>query len=148
MNAVDMAAHIEALAAEHDVGITIVTAEGFIAFARPRPRRIWIPPVVDLVAYYTALHELGHVVGKGRSKPKLEAEANAWVYAIRTARWPLTDEVRNSIRDALRSYGGGVPILKSGRPGQKWRPEPPVGHAFWSLREIGDVPGSFGSGGR
>ena len=77
------------------------------AWAYPRIRRIVIPPVTDLVSYYLALHEFGHIVGRGRSRPLLEAEANAWVYAFETAKWPPTATVREFVAVALDSYTGG-----------------------------------------
>ena len=73
-----------------------------------------ILPVTGLATYFAALYEIGHIVGRGRSKPPLECEANAWVYAIRTANWPPTVVVRELIKDALGSYGGTIPFRKDG----------------------------------
>ena len=101
--------------------------------------------MVDLPSYYLALHELGHIVGRGRSKPLLEREANAWVYAIETAKWPLTDDVRATISSVLQSHGpaeyggGGFRITKSGRYVPDRRREVPAGHPYSLAAGTGDL---------
>ena len=58
----------------------------FCAWARDpvqRGGRLEIPiPRSGARSHFIALHEIGHLVGKGRSAPRLESEANAWLFAL------------------------------------------------------------------
>ena len=63
-----------------------------------RTQAIRIPPVRGQVTYFVALHEIGHLIGPGRSGTRLEKEAAAWRFAARVCvtrrsmlrldRWP------------------------------------------------------------
>lgn len=134
MTAGDMAAHIAELVAEHGVLVVEPDDEGVEgAFAQRRLKRIGIPPVTDMSTYFAALHELGHCVGRGRWKPQLEREANAWVWALKTALCPATSGVMEEIRDCLQGYYfyGNIRMAF-----------PPPGHAFWELADLdGEVLG-------
>lgn len=134
-----MNAHVMSLAEEHDIEVYWVpTAEA--AVARAKISQIGIPDVTNVDTYYLALHEIGHVVGRGRSKPILEREANAWAYAIETAKWPPTEEVREMIKTYLGSYGGYIRVKKDGTialGGHRRRPDD--GHPYWSLLEDGTL---------
>jgi hypothetical protein len=146
-----MAAHIRDLAADHGIRIVLGAVEGHWS-ADTRKRLVEIGPVVDLVGYCSALHEIGHIVGRGRSAPKVEAEANAWVYAIETAQWPLDDAVRNEIETALRSYWPWGELtdedwaeIEAERGRHEYRsPRPPArDYPFWQsapLREVHHQP--------
>lgn len=98
--------------------------------AWPRLRRIKIKRVTGIVSYYAALHEIGHIVGKGRSARKLEREANAWAYAIEVAIVKPTRSVEHHIARALRSYlwAGRRPVGL-----RKSMIEPENDHIFWTL---------------
>jgi hypothetical protein len=122
-----MAHHVAQLAELH--GITIKHYSGG-GRAYPRGRRISIRPVKGVSTYFAALHELGHIVGPGRSARKLEAEANAWVWALGVALRPPTDAVRRRIAQCLTSY------LVAGRRNHGLRQgmrEPDPDHVFWRL---------------
>lgn len=98
--------------------------------AYPRQRRIKIKTVNGIVSYYRALHEIGHIVGRGRSARTLEAEANAWAYAIEVAVVKPTRSVEHHIARALRSYlwAGRQPVGL-----RKSMIEPENDHIFWTL---------------
>jgi hypothetical protein len=65
---------------------------------------IRIPPVRGQVTYFVALHEIGHLVGPGRSGTRLEKEAAAWRWALANAAVTPTDAARRSMGKRLRSY--------------------------------------------
>lgn len=122
-----MATHIETLCIEHGIELRFYKGGGR---AWKKPRRIDIRPVKGVTTYFVALHEIGHIVGRGRSARKLEVEANAWAWALSHAVRPPTVRVCNSIGEALRSY------LYAGRRNRGLRQgmiEPPEGHCFWEL---------------
>jgi hypothetical protein len=119
--------HVQALAREHGIHVEIYKGAGR---AYPGERRIQIQPVAGVSSYFTALHEIGHVVGRGRSARKLDAEANAWQFALDNANRLPTPTVRRMIAKSLRSY------LAAGRRDSGLRQgmiEPPAGHVFWKL---------------
>lgn len=145
--AAEMQAHVEEIAAVHGIRVNYVEGlpEGAQAFVRLRMIRT--PPITDLLSYYIALHELGHLVGRGRRSPQLEREANGWVYAIETARWPQTPEVSRAISSSLQSYGGGdleyggggVYKNRRGEYRLDRRKKVPDGHPYWSLLKHGTL---------
>jgi hypothetical protein len=129
-NAQAMAAHVAALAEHHGVEIQHYTGGGV---AYPSERRVSIRPVKGPSTYFVALHELGHIVGRGRSARKLEAEANAWAWALDVAIRPPTRAVRRQIASCLQRY------LYAGRRNWGLRQnmvEPPEDHVFWRLANI------------
>ncbi len=65
---------------------------------------IRVPPVRGQVTYFVALHEIGHLVGPGRSGTRLEKEAAAWRFALHMALVEPTDACRRRIGRRLRSY--------------------------------------------
>jgi hypothetical protein len=65
---------------------------------------IRIPPVRGQVTYFVALHEIGHLVGPGRSGTRLEKEGAAWRWALASAAVVPTDAARRSMGKRLRSY--------------------------------------------
>ena len=69
-----------------------------------RSLEIRIPPVRGQVSYFVALHEIGHLVGGGRSGRRLEKEEAAWRYALAHALVAPTDATRRRIGRRLRSY--------------------------------------------
>ena len=72
---------------------------------------ISIPPIRGQVSYFIALHEIGHLVGKGRSAPRLESEANAWLFAL-----------EHSVVEPTTATSAHLPPLRGIRLG----PEPPA----------------------
>ena len=91
---------------------------------------ISIPPIRGQVSYFIALHEIGHLVGRGRSAPRLEAEANAWVWALQHSAVEPTAATRRSIVRRPEGY-----LSRGAKP-----PVPPLppriperDHVFWRL---------------
>jgi hypothetical protein len=127
MSVSQMADHVRDLADEHHIAVEHYRGSGA---AYRRARLVRIAPVKGISSYFTALHELGHIVGPGRSARKLEREANAWEWAIIVAQRPPTDAVSFMIARSLRSY------LHAGRRSHGLRQnmvEPDSGHVFWAL---------------
>lgn len=83
MGAADLKAHVLQLCAEH--GIEWDWCPPFEASAGDKALHVYIPPIRNQVHYMIALHEIGHLVGRGRSKPMLESEVAAWQYALDTS---------------------------------------------------------------
>ncbi len=95
-----------------------------------RTQAIRIPPVRGQVTYFVALHEIGHLIGPGRSGTRLEKEAAAWRFALREARVEPTDACRRRLGRRLRSYVTWAELRQHRR-----RPPvlPPPESTFWSL---------------
>lgn len=123
------AAHVAELAEAHGVIIRDRSPGGR---ATPSLRMVAIGPVTGVVSYYVALHEIAHCVGRGRSAPKLECEANAWQWAIDNAIVPPTPAVRKGIARRLRSYHARH-VRQAHR---SYRRFPAAGHVFWKLAEV------------
>lgn len=100
--------------------------------AHPGERSISIAPVTGVVSYYVALHEIGHIVCRGRSAPKLEQEANAWQWAIDNAIVEPSPAVRKGIARRLRSYHSRH--VRQARTA--YRRFPPAEHVFWKLADL------------
>jgi hypothetical protein len=127
-----MEAHIAELCRHHGIKLNGATRGRATRWHGGR-LEISIPPIRGQVSYFVALHEIGHLVGPGRSKPRLEAEANAWLWALEQAVVEPTAATRRSISNRLRGY------LEWARSRQYRRVPPripPQGHAFWSLLEL------------
>jgi hypothetical protein len=118
------------LCREHDVIIRERRSAG--GRATPSLRMISIGAVSGVVSYYVALHEIGHVIGRGRSAPKLECEANAWQWAIDHAAVTPSPAVRNKIVRCLGSYHARHVRMSRSR----YVRFPPAGHVFWKLAEL------------
>lgn len=73
--------HIVALCREHHIRRTVQRGRGH---ARVHERRIWHPPLRDEMAYFVALHEIGHIL-VGLEGTRLEREAACWKWAIQNA---------------------------------------------------------------
>jgi hypothetical protein len=125
--------HVDRLCAEHGITREHGGRRG-TAFRRgPAGRRtphIRIPPVKSQVTYAVALHEIGHLVGPGRSGTRLEKEAAAWRWALATSIVKLSDATRRSAGRRLRSYVTWAEL-------RQHRRTPPVlparGSPFWSF---------------
>jgi hypothetical protein len=96
------------LATEHGIEILDGTGRGRAyrgALKHGRAPRIRIPEIRGQVSYFVALHELGHLAARGnRSLHQLEAEAQAWRWALDHALIAPTQHTRARIRTYLRSY--------------------------------------------
>jgi hypothetical protein len=92
--------------------------------------QIKIPPIRGQVTYFIALHEIGHLVGPGRSGPRLEKEAAAWRWALANAIVEPTQASRRSMGRRLRSYVRWAELRQHRR-----RPPviPPQQSPFWGL---------------
>lgn len=95
-----------------------------------RRLEIRIPPVRGQVSYFVALHEIGHLVGDGRSGRRLEKEAAAWSFALREALVVPTDATRRRLGRRLRSY-----VTWAERRKRRRTPPhiPPAADPFWEL---------------
>ena len=99
-----MEAHVEQLCAEHGIDLTGSSARGRAIRWRGGRLEIAIPRIKGQVSYYIALHEIGHLVGRGRSAPRLEAEANAWLWALEHSAVEPTEATLRSISNRLLGY--------------------------------------------
>jgi hypothetical protein len=125
-----MEAHIEDLCRQHGIELVGSSARGRAIRWRGGRLEISIPPIRGQVSYFIALHEIGHLVGKGRSAPRLESEANAWLFALEHTVVEPTPATLRSISKRLRGY------LEWARNRQHRRVPPrvpPRDHVFWQL---------------
>jgi hypothetical protein len=125
-----MEAHIEDLCRQYGIELVGSSARGRAIRWRGGRLEISIPPIRGQVSYLIALHEIGHLVGKGRSAPRLESEANAWLFALEHTVVEPTPATLRSISRRLRGY------LEWARNRQHRRVPPripPRDHAFWRL---------------
>lgn len=136
MQALTLDRHVDDLCAAH--GIRRVSGRGRAVVIRVRHRdgsrerrlEIRVPPVRGQVSYFIALHEIGHLVGAGRSGRRLESEEAAWRFALTTALVSPTDATRRRIGKRLRSYVTWAELRARRR-------QPPfipgTGDPFWQL---------------
>jgi len=128
-----MEAHVEELCEEHEIELAGTSARGRAIRWRGGRLEISIPPIRGQVSYFVALHEIGHLVGPGRSAPRLEAEANAWLWALDHAAVEPTPATLRSIVRRLEGY------LAWARNRQYRRVPPRIpapDHAFWALLQL------------
>jgi len=128
--------HIDDLCARY--GIRRADGRGRAVVIRVRHRdghterrlEIRVPPVRGQVSYFVALHEIGHLVGAGRSGRRLESEEAAWRFALTEALVAPTESTRRRIGKRLRSYVTWAELRARRR-----RPPaiPPVNDPFWDL---------------
>lgn len=153
-----MAAHVERLAERHGLDVGSHSSGGR---AWRRTRRVAYRPVKSTITYAVALHEIGHVVGRGRSAPRLEREANAWAWALRNTLSGTVDATfRAEVMRSLDSYHRWAERrrdravtsfvergeVRRGDPG--WIASallgcpslPPDDHQFWHLLRTGALP--------
>ena len=97
---VALEAHVEELCDQYGIEIAGASRRGRATRWTGGRRQISIPEIRGQVSYFVALHEIGHLVGPGRSAPRLEAEANAWLWALRNSAVEPTPATRRSISQA------------------------------------------------
>lgn len=97
-----LARHIEELCLTY--GIRVVERRSYGGVAYPRIRTIAIKPVRTQRTYVVALHEIGHIVGKGRGGRKLEQEAAAWDFVLETSIVPFSVATYRRMLVYLESY--------------------------------------------
>jgi hypothetical protein len=127
---VALEAHVEELCEQHGIELAGSSRRGRAIRWRGGRLEIAIPEIRGQVSYFIALHEIGHLVGPGRSAPRLEAEANAWLWALERAAVEPTVATRRSIVRRLQGY------LDWARNRQHRRVPPripPRDHPFWEL---------------
>ena len=98
----DIAKHVDELCAEHQ--ITILSRSSHGGRASKRDRTISIKPVKTQRTYIVALHEIGHIVGRGRSGTRLQQEAAAWQYVLDTSVVALAPGTYRAMRHFLTTY--------------------------------------------
>ncbi|MEI7760438.1 MAG: hypothetical protein WCJ67_06645 [Thermoleophilia bacterium] len=128
--------HIDDLCTSHGIrrvggrGRAVVISVRHRDGRRERRLEIRVPPVRGQVSYFIALHEIGHLVGVGRSGRRLESEEAAWRFALSTALVAPTDATRRRLGKRLRSYV----IWAELRAGRRQPPfVPPANDPFWQL---------------
>jgi hypothetical protein len=124
--------HVDELCREHGI-VRLSGSRGRAEVRRTngtRTQAILIPPVRGQVTYFVALHEIGHLVGPGRSGTRLEKEAAAWRYALGATVVSPTDACRRRLGKRLRSYVTWAELRRHRR-----RPPaiPAADSAFWAL---------------
>ena len=132
MSPADLDRHVDELCELHGI-VRLSGSRGRAEVRRQNGRRavaIRIPPIRGQVTYFVALHEIGHLIGPGRSGTRLEKEAAAWRFALREARVAPTDASRRRIGRRLRSYVIWAELRQHRR-----RPPvlPPRESPFWAL---------------
>lgn len=128
-----MEAHITRICAENGIEIS-GNSRGKAIRWRGGRREISIPPVRGQVSYFVALHELGHLIGAGRSAPRLEAEANAWIWALEKTAFEPTGATLRAISKRLRGY---LAWARNRQHRQRPPRIPDRDHPFWSLLDLG-----------
>ena len=124
--------HVDELCSAHGI-VRLGGSRGRAEVHRRNGRRtvaIRVPQVRGQVTYFVALHEIGHLVGPGRSGPRLEKEAAAWRWALAAALVEPTDACRRRLGVRLRSY-----VTWAERCRQRKRPPvlPAPESSFWGL---------------
>lgn len=105
---IEMALHVQELCAKNHITVMYQSLEDEIPryFAQPQRKLIQIRPTKNTGFYVSALHEIGHIVGKFQSEgyPLLKRELYAWIYAMENALvW--TETAERVMRNAMDSYG-------------------------------------------
>jgi hypothetical protein len=128
-----MESHVEELCREHGIELVGASSRGRAIRWRGGKLEISIPPVRGQVSYFIALHEIGHLVGQGRSAPRLESEANAWLWALDQSVVEPTPATLRSISRRLRGYLDWAHSRQYRRVPPRI---PPREHPFWVLLEL------------
>jgi hypothetical protein len=88
----DMRAHVEKLVARHEILLytrqvkRTERAYALRATEFPAADEVWTPPIRCVITYATALHEIGHILGRYQeSREEMVRERWAWEWARRNA---------------------------------------------------------------
>jgi len=105
---IEMALHVQELCAKNHITVMYQSLEDEIPryFAQPQRKLIQIRPTKNTGYYVSALHEIGHILGKFQSEgnPLIKRELYAWIYAMENALvW--TETAERVMRNAMDSYG-------------------------------------------
>jgi hypothetical protein len=126
----DLDAHLESICLERGIRREASSRRGRAFHVVGGAHYIRIPPVRSRLGYLIGLHELGHLIGPGRSAPRLEAEANAWKWALGETIVEPTPANLKAIGRRLLSYR----IWAENRQHRKHPPRfPPPEHDFWRM---------------
>lgn len=113
--------HIAMLCQEHGIRRTVADSRGR---ASVRERHIQHPPIRTEMAYFVALHEIGHIV-VGLDGTRLEREARCWEWALEHALVRPHYSTRQRICACLVRY-----LYRAQERGWKI---PAPGSRFWDL---------------
>lgn len=103
---IDMAIHVQELCAANYISVAYqpLSQKHPKYWARRDVRKIMIRPTKNTGYYVSALHEIGHIVGKFQDRSQLTRELWAWVWARQNAIvW--TDTADRVMARAMESYG-------------------------------------------
>ena len=129
-------AHVRDLCQEYGIEISGASSRGRAIRYVGGDLEVAIPEIRGQVTYLIALHEIGHLIGPGRSAPRLEAEANAWL-------WALANTEVQPTRASLRSIGKRLDGYLQWAMARQHRKHPPRipadDHAFWRLRAFSEI---------
>jgi hypothetical protein len=98
----DLAKHIDELCEKHQ--ITILNRSSHGGRASKRDRTISMKLVKTQRTYITALHEIGHLIGRGRTGTRLQKEAAAWQYVLDTSIVALAPGTYRAMLRFLSTY--------------------------------------------
>lgn len=126
-------AHVWAVAEAN--GITIEFKEGTRCRAYVKARHVKTMPIKTPRTYFIALHELGHLLARGRSVGgRFAEEGTAWAWALEESLIEPTPGVWNGIRRNLRHYRARYEYRERRGLPVKW---PPEDHVVWRLLDEG-----------
>lgn len=126
--AAEMATHIQHLCDLYDIEMHHRAQGGY---AIRRARIIKVPPIKGATSYFTALHEIGHVVQPGASGGtycRLTEEGLAWQWAIANTIFVFTPGMKAKVDKWLNNY-----LLRARR--RKGMLTPPEGDIYWVIRQ-------------
>lgn len=94
--------HVKLICSKRDIELRFDRKRG--GRANVRGRVVSTAPIKSIVTYYIALHEVGHIIGRGRSGRLLEREYAAWKFALDRAIFPPDVAVWRTVTAGLGSY--------------------------------------------
>ena len=106
---IDMALHVQQLCAENKISVTYQSLKEKTPqyYANPLKNHVHIRPTKNTGYYVSALHELGHLLGKNQASSILKRELYAWIWA-RDKALVWTETAEKIMQRAMDSYGWGI----------------------------------------